>query len=59
MVGKTAVAMTVFTLIPFFLFCIFGASHVVPSNWLVVNFDQVEWLPFMNVMFWCLNYWDR
>jgi hypothetical protein len=30
-----------------------GLPHVKPSNWLVVDWGTVEWLPFLNVMFWC------
>lgn len=27
--------------------------HLQPANWLVVDWDAVEWRPFINVMFWC------
>lgn len=57
-VGKVAVAMTAFTLLPFILMCLLGAPHVDPSNWLVVDWKAVQWVPFLNVMFWSLNYWD-
>jgi amino acid transporter len=57
-VGEAAIAMTIFTLLPFFILCVLGAPHVHPANWFKVDLDAVQWLPFLNVMFWCLNYWD-
>ena len=59
-VGTSAIAMTVITLMPFILLCILGIPHVKPSNWLIFEPKQkIDWLTFLNVMFWCLNYWDR
>jgi amino acid transporter len=57
-VGKIAIAMTAFTLLPFIIMCLLGVPHVHPSNWLVVDWSTVQWVPFLNVMFWSLNYWD-
>ncbi|PSC67221.1 putative polyamine transporter isoform A [Micractinium conductrix] len=57
-VGEAAIGMTIFTLLPFLAMVLLGLPHVQPSNWVKVDWDTVEWLPFLNVMFWCLNYWD-
>jgi amino acid transporter len=29
-----------------------------PANWFVADWSAVRWLPFLNIMFWNLNYWD-
>jgi amino acid transporter len=58
-VGKAAIAMTAFTLLPFVLMCLLGIPHVQPKNWLQVpEWNSIQWIPFLNVMFWNLNYWD-
>lgn len=57
-VGEAAVAMTIFTMLPFAALCILGLPHVKPANWTIVDWNSVQWLPFLNVMFWNLNYWD-
>ena len=58
-VGNAAIGMTVFTLLPFAFLCIFGLPHVKPSNWIVTKeWSSVQWIPFLNVMMWNLNYWD-
>ncbi|KAI3434372.1 hypothetical protein D9Q98_002451 [Chlorella vulgaris] len=57
-VGEVAIGMTAFTLLPFVVMCLLGLPHVRPSNWLVVDWGEVQWLPFLNIMFWNLNYWD-
>lgn len=31
-----------------------GAPHVKPANWLKVDWGTVQWLPFLEVMFWNL-----
>ena len=35
-----------------------GLPHVNPAHWVQVDWGSVKWLPFLNVMFWNLNYWD-
>lgn len=57
-VGEAAIAMTIFTLLPFVAVVLMGAPHVKTSNWVKVDWATVQWLPFLNVMFWNLNYWD-
>ena len=32
-----------------------GLPHVQPANWLVMDWGAVQWVPFLNVMFWNLN----
>lgn len=29
-----------------------GLPHVNPSNWVQVEWDTVDWMGFLNVMFW-------
>lgn len=29
-----------------------GLPHVKPTNWVKVEWSTVQWLPFLNVMFW-------
>ena len=57
-VGGAAVIMTIFVLLPFALLCLLGAPHVTPANWFVLDWSTVQWVPFLNVMFWALNYFD-
>lgn len=58
-VGKAAIVMTGFTLLPFAIMCLAGIPHVQPSNWVQVpSWKDIHWIPFLNVMFWNLNYWD-
>ena len=35
-----------------------GLPHVNPAHWVQVDWGSAKWLPFLNVMFWNLNYWD-
>lgn len=57
-VGNVAVAMTVFTLLPFAAMTAVGLPHIRPANWLQVDWGAVNWVKFLNIMFWNLNYWD-
>lgn len=57
-VGEAAIGMTIFTLLPFVVICLLGLPNVKPANWVKVDWDTVQWLPFLEVMFWNLNYWD-
>eukprot|EP00890_Picochlorum_soloecismus_P000529 jgi/Picsp_1/1477/NSC_04955-R1_neutral amino acid transport protein len=57
-VGNAAIGMTIFTLLPFGIMCLVGIPHIEPKNWFVIDFDTIKWIPFLNVMFWNLNYWD-
>jgi amino acid transporter len=51
-VGKVAIAMTIFLTIPFILLIGLSVPDIRPANWMVVNWDTVRWGPFINVMFW-------
>jgi amino acid transporter len=58
-VGRAAVIMTIVTLLPFVALVIIGAPQVDPMNWLEVpTFKDIDWMSFMNVLFWSTNYWD-
>ena len=57
-VGKVAVLLCGFTLTPFVCMLIVGLPQIEPSRLLVVEWDDVQWAPFLNCLFWNLNYWD-
>lgn len=57
-VGNMALGMTFFTLLPFVIMSLLGLPHVKPANWVAIEWSNVQWVPFLNVMFWSLNYWD-
>ncbi len=60
-VGQAAVAMTVVTLAPFVVMIALGVvqGQVNVTNWLEVKpLGDIDWLSFMNVLFWSTNYWD-
>ena len=60
-VGQAAVGMTVVTLAPFVVMVVVALAHgkVDASNWFEVKpLGEVDWLSFMNVLFWSTNYWD-
>jgi amino acid transporter len=52
-VGRVAIAMTLFIVVTFLVLIALALPHLQPRNWLVVDMDTVEWRPFINVMFWC------
>jgi amino acid transporter len=51
-VGNLAMVMTVFTLLPFGMLSILGLPHVQPANWVHMEWGNVKWISFLNVMFW-------
>jgi amino acid transporter len=53
-VGKAAIVMTVFLLVPFLILIGLSVPHIQPVNWLQVDLANVQWGPFINVMFWCV-----
>eukprot|EP00884_Botryococcus_braunii_P015193 jgi/Botrbrau1/23675/Bobra.55_2s0056.1 len=57
-VGYAAVGMTIFIIVPFLFLIGFCAPHLRPANWAVVDLPSVDWMQFLNIMFWNLNYWD-
>ncbi|KAG5178672.1 amino acid permease-domain-containing protein [Tribonema minus] len=61
-VGRTAILVCVFSLLPFIIMSCWGLKgYQYPSNWLDLpagGLQAVEWGTLLNVMFWNLNYWD-
>jgi len=58
-VGRTAVVLTIFILCPFIVLTCLGAHDVDTSNWFAsANHETKDFVAFINVMFWNLNYWD-
>jgi hypothetical protein len=45
--------MTAFIILTFLVLCGLSLPHLQPANWGIVDWDNVEWRPFINVMFWC------
>lgn len=59
-VGKVAIVICLVSLVPFVLFCVLGASKVVPSRWLQApagGFWAVDWRLLLNTFFWNINFW--
>lgn len=59
-VGKVAIAICLMSLLPFVLFCIFGAAKVNPARWLEQpegGFWGVNWRLLLNTFFWNINFW--
>ena len=60
-VGQAAVGMTIVTLAPFVVMIAMGVvqGKVDVRNWFEMKpLRDVDWLSFMNVLFWSTNYWD-
>ncbi|OWM68584.1 hypothetical protein CDL15_Pgr023549 [Punica granatum] len=57
-VGYIAVALGVFSLMPFVVMALLSIPRLEPSRWLVVNLHHVDWNLYLNTLFWNLNYWD-
>ncbi|KAK9812978.1 hypothetical protein WJX72_006764 [[Myrmecia] bisecta] len=57
-VGRVAVGMTFFIVLPFVVLVGMSVPQIEPSNWKQMDWNAVKWGPFLNVMFWNLNYWD-
>ncbi|EIE19872.1 amino acid transporter [Coccomyxa subellipsoidea C-169] len=57
-VGRVAIGMTLFIVLTFLVLIGLSIPRLHPANWLIVDLGTVEWRPFINVMFWNLNYWD-
>eukprot|EP00850_Spirogloea_muscicola_P024097 SM000441S16121 [mRNA] locus=s441:24154:27283:+ [translate_table: standard] len=57
-VGGTAMALTVFSLLPFATMAVFAIPKLKPSNWFLWDKDKVDWRGYFNTLFWNLNYWD-
>ncbi|KAF8033477.1 hypothetical protein BT93_D2170 [Corymbia citriodora subsp. variegata] len=57
-VGWVAVALGVFSILPFVVMGLVSIPKLEPSRWLVVNLHDVDWNLYLNTLFWNLNYWD-
>eukprot|EP01025_Chloroclados_australasicus_P061586 TRINITY_DN8099_c0_g1_i4.p1 TRINITY_DN8099_c0_g1~~TRINITY_DN8099_c0_g1_i4.p1 ORF type:complete len:573 (+),score=31.66 TRINITY_DN8099_c0_g1_i4:175-1719(+) len=57
-VGMTAFILMVTVLLPFVIFILLSVPHIQPSHWLQYYPEKVDFLQYLNVMFWNLNYWD-
>lgn len=58
-VGWSALAMTIFTMLPFCYIVVVGMPQVEVANLLVTEpLGEIRWRKFLNVLFWNLNYWD-
>ena len=51
-VGRAAVVLTFFIVVPFVVMGIIAAPHIQPRNWLSYDLKTVQWGTFINVMFW-------
>lgn len=51
-VGRTAVVMTAFIILPFIVMIVLSVPHIKPGNWGVIDLKTVQWGNFLNVMFW-------
>lgn len=58
LVGWVAILLGVFSLLPFSVMGIISIPKINPSRWFMVNFKNVDWGLYFNVLFWNLNYWD-
>ncbi|GAX81477.1 hypothetical protein CEUSTIGMA_g8906.t1 [Chlamydomonas eustigma] len=58
-VGHTIITAVVVILVPFIILTLLCIPSVEPKNWIRVDWDNVDWGTYVNVMFWNLNMWDR
>lgn len=56
-VGWAAVALGLFSILPFGIMGVVSIPKLKPSRWLVVEKD-VNWRNYLTTLFWNLNYWD-
>ena len=60
-VGKVAIMLCAFTMLPFIVFCLLGAGKLQPERWYVQpeeGWRGIKWNLFLNTFFWNINYWD-
>ena len=58
MVGNTAITYVLAILLPFVLLVGMALPQATPANWIIMPpLGEVDWLVFINIMFWNLNYW--
>ncbi|KAI4317485.1 hypothetical protein L6164_025350 [Bauhinia variegata] len=60
-VGYTAVALGIVSLMPFLLLSLISIPKIEPGRWLSLGQKGVEkdWTLFFNTLFWNLNFWDN
>ncbi|KAE8702221.1 putative polyamine transporter [Hibiscus syriacus] len=47
------------SLLPFLVMGIISIPRLKPRQWLVVDFEKVDWRGYFNSMFWNMNYWHK
>lgn len=57
-VGRVAVLLGVFSILPFIVMGFVAIPKLKPKRWLVVDIHGVNWNLYLNTLFWNLNYWD-
>ncbi|WOH03827.1 hypothetical protein DCAR_0623227 [Daucus carota subsp. sativus] len=57
-VGWAAIALGVFSILPFVLMGLISIPRLQPKRWFVVDLQRVDWSLYLNTLFWNLNYWD-
>lgn len=57
-VGWVAVALGVFSILPFIFMGLISIPRLEPARWIVVDLNNVDWNLYLNTLFWNLNYWD-
>ncbi len=51
----TAVTLTIFSLLPFFVMAILAVPKIKVKRWLVVDMSHLDWRMYLNILFWNLN----
>jgi amino acid transporter len=60
-VGNASIAICIFSMLPFIVFCLLGAGQVQPERWSVQppeGWKGINWPLYLNTFFWNFNYWD-
>lgn len=57
-VGWVAILLGVFSLVPFLVMGIIAIPRLELSRWIEVDPGNIDWGPYLNTLFWNLNYWD-
>ncbi len=56
--GFTAVTLTIFSLLPFFVMAILAVPKIKVKRWLVVDMSHLDWQMYLNILFWIPNFRD-
>ncbi|KAJ6327030.1 hypothetical protein OIU78_014004 [Salix suchowensis] len=57
-VGRVAVLLGIFSILPFVVMGLVAIPKLEPARWFVMNLHDVDWSLYLNTLFWNLNYWD-